>query len=268
MPHASRTPYRLAFLTDIHANVHALAAVLADLRRQAPDLVVVGGDLTFRFRYPRETLELLATVEHLAVAGNTERYVAAWSVPGAWPAFLPAYGATHAAWTRAEIGEEWTAHLAALPPQLALSLAGSNDGDGEVLVVHGVPGNAFVGIHAPPGPANRHPQWAMPDEALAGHLDGVRAPLILAGHTHVPLLRRWRDSLIVNPGAVGYTWPGVPEPHLARYALLTRHPGRDWEVDFRAVPYDNAAALRGLAELESHSPTAAHFAVLIRSAEC
>ena len=244
-------PYRLAFLTDIHANLHALEAVLADVRRAAPDLIVVGGDLTFRFPYPRETLDLLDTIDYHAIAGNTERYVTTWATPGSWPPFLPAHGAGHAAWTRAQIGEDWADYLAGLPPDLALSVSG--DGAEDVLVVHGVPGNPFIGIHGAPGPANAHPQWAMPEEVLSRHLAGVRAPLILGGHTHVPLVRRWRDSLIVNPGAVGY-----------HYALLTHRTGRGWEVDLRAVPYDNDAAIRGLLEIESNNFSVEKFANLIR----
>lgn len=259
----STTPYRIAFITDIHGNVHGLEAVLREVRRAAPDLVIVGGDLTFKFPFPRETLELLATVEHRVIAGNTERYVTAWTAPGAWPPFLAAWGQRHALWTREQIGEDWTNYLAGLPAQLALSVAGAPGGAGEVLIVHGVPGNPFVGIHHSPGPDNRHPQWAMPDEELAPHLAGVRAGLILAGHTHVPLVRRWGDSLIVNPGAVAHNWSPTPDPHLARYALLTWRPGAGWDVAPRAVPYDHAAAARALLEIESHNPRARKLADLI-----
>ena len=257
------TPYRIAFLTDIHGNVHGLEAVLREVGRQAPDLVIVGGDLTYKFPFPRETLELLATVEHRAIAGNTERYVTEWAAPRVWPAFLPEWCSPHAVWTRERIGDAWADYLAGLPPQLAFSVAGAAGGAGEVLVVHGVPGSPFIGIHHPPGPANLHPRWAMPDEALAPHLAGVRAPLILSGHTHVPLVRRWRGSLIVNPGAVAHTWSPAPDPHLARYALLTYRPGRGWEVESCAVPYDNAAAIRGLLTIDAANPLAEKLAALI-----
>ena len=259
----STTPYRIAFLTDIHGNLHGLEAVLADIRREAPDLILVGGDMTFKFPYPRETLELLDTIEYRAVAGNTDRYVTDWAIPGAWPYWLLGEGERHAQWTRAQIGEEWAARIAALPLELSLSVAGAAGGAGEVFLVHGVPGNPFVGIHHAPGPANLHPQWAMPDATLDRHLDGVRARLILAGHTHVPLVRPWRDSIIVNPGPVAYTWRPTPDPHLARYALLTYRPGNDWAIDLRAVAYDNEAAIRGLREIEALYPLAGRVAEMI-----
>ena len=259
----SATPYRIAFLTDIHGNLHGLEATLREVRRQAPDLIVVGGDLTYKFPYPRETLELLATVEHLAIAGNTERYVTEWAAPGAWPPFLPDWGITHAVWTREQIGDRWAATLAALPPQLSFSVAGAAGGAGEVLVVHGVPGNPFIGIHPPPGPENLHPRWAMPDDTLATHLDSVRAGLILTGHTHIPLVRRWDEALIVNPGAVAHTWHPTPDPHLARYGLLTYRPGRGWDVELRTAGYDNDTAVRGLLEIEAGNPLARKLAALI-----
>ncbi len=259
----SSTPYRIAFLTDIHGNMHGLAAVLADIRRERPDLVLVGGDLTYKFPYPRETLELLATIAHQGVAGNTDRYVTAWAEPGAWPVWLPESGAAHARWTRERIGATWAEWIDDLPLEVSLNVAGAAGGAGEVLLTHGVPGNPFIGIHHAPGPENVHPQWAMPDATLERHLAGVGARLILVGHTHVPLVRRWRDSLIVNPGAVAHSWHPTPDPHLARYALLTYRPGQGWQCALRAVPYDNAAAIRGLREIEAHNPLAERIAALI-----
>ncbi|MFN8542323.1 MAG: metallophosphoesterase family protein, partial [Thermomicrobiales bacterium] len=249
--------------TDIHANLHGLDAVLRDVRQAAPDLILVGGDLTYKFAYPRETLELLATVEHQAVSGNTDIYVTEWATPDAWPDWLPGWAQPHARWTREQIGATWAAHIAALPTELTLTVAGAPGGAGDLLLTHGVPGNPFVGIHHPPGPENLHPHWAMSDAALHPHLRGVRAGLILTGHTHIPLIRRWGESTIVNPGAVAHIWRPTPDTHLARWALLTYHPGQGWEIDLRAVPYDNAAAIRGLRAIADHNPFVPKLADLI-----
>ena len=257
------TPYRIAFLTDIHGNLHGLEAVLCEVRQAAPDLLLVGGDLTFKFAYPRETLELLATVEHQAIFGNTECYITRWTAPGAWPDWLAAWGSEHARWTRAQIGEDWTAYLAGLPLEYRLTVHGAPGGQGDVLMVHGVPGNPFIGIHQAPGPDNLHPRWAMTDETLTGHLGDMCASLILCGHTHIPLVRRWRDSTIVNPGAVAHIYAPTPNPHLARYALLTWRPGHSWQIDLRAVAYDNAAAAQGLRAIAAHNPAAPRLIELI-----
>lgn len=251
--------YRLAFLTDIHANLPALEAVLADVRQQAPDLVVVGGDLTFKFPHPRETLELLASVEHVAISGNSELYVTRWAEPGAWPSFLPARGVHHAHWTRAAIGAAWASHLERLPDRLAVSVAGEDD----VLVVHGVPGDPFFGVHAAPGAARPPPRWSTADEVLDEHFAGVEAGLILCGHTHVPLVRRWRDALLVNPGAVAHSWPGTAAPELARYAILTHRRRQGWSAELRALAYDHVSAARALLTIDSGFAQAERLADLL-----
>ena len=261
------TPYRIAFLTDIHGNLHGLAAVLDAIRRAAPDLILVGGDFTYKFPYPRESLELLDTVDYLAVRGNTELYVTDWATPGAWPDWLPAEGAPHAHWTRAAIGDAWATRLAALPLTRSITVAGADGGAGDLLLMHGTPRDPFVGIHNASGPDNPHPRWAMPDEVVARYLDGVAARIILAGHTHVPLLRPWRGGTIVNPGAVAHSWHPTPDAHLARYALLTYRPGGTWAIDLRAVPYDNAAAIRSLRAIETYNPLAERIAALIAPPE-
>lgn len=252
--------YRVAYLTDVHANVWALEAVLADLRQQAPDLVVVGGDLTFKFSRPRETLELLGGIEHLAIAGNSELYVTGWAEPGNWPSFLPAHGLAHARWTRAAIGEEWARYLARLPDRLTLSVAGVDD----VLVVHGAPGDPFFGIHAAPDPQQPAPRWSTSDTVLDKRFAGVRAKLILCGHTHVPLVRPWRDVLLVNPGAVAHGWRDSPGPQLARYASLTYRASHGWAVELRAIPYDHLGAAADLLAMETGFAQARHLADLLR----
>jgi predicted phosphodiesterase len=257
------TTYRIAFLTDIHGNLHGLTAVLDAIRSDAPDLILVGGDFTYKFPYPRESLELLDTVDYLAVRGNTDIYVSEWATPDTWPTWLAAEGAAHAQWTRAAIGDAWAARLAALPLTRTITVAGADGGAGELLLMHGTPHDPFIGIHNAPGPDNAHPRWAMPDEVVAQHLDGVTARIILAGHTHVPLLRPWRGGTIVNPGAVAHIWHPTPDAHLARYALLTYRPSGEWAIELRAVPYDNAAAVHALRTIETYNPLAERIAALI-----
>lgn len=257
------TPYRIAFLTAIHGNFHGLTAVLDAIRRDVPDLILLGGDFTYEFPYPRETLELLDTVAYLAGRGNTDISVTDWAVPGAWPDWLSADAIPHAHRTRAQIGDTWAARLAALPLTRTLTVAGATGGAGEVLLMHGTPRDPFSGIHDTPNPDNIHPRWARPDDVVARHLAGITARIILAGHTHVPLLRPWHGGTIVNPGAVAHSWHPTPNAHLARYALLTYRPGQEWAIALRAAPYDNAAAIRGLRELPAHNPRAERVAALI-----
>ena len=64
---------RLAALADIHGNIYALEAVLEDLKRQAPDVVVVLGDSVVKFAQNRAVLDALDALPHVGIAGNMER---------------------------------------------------------------------------------------------------------------------------------------------------------------------------------------------------
>ena len=76
---------RFAVFGDIHGNIFALQAVLADLRTQSPDAVVVTGDLVHKFPWGAEVVDLLRTLPHQAVIGNSELYLLLWGTP-LWPA--------------------------------------------------------------------------------------------------------------------------------------------------------------------------------------
>ncbi|MFN8537250.1 MAG: metallophosphoesterase family protein [Thermomicrobiales bacterium] len=108
-------PYRIAF-TDIHANRTVLTPPLTCAA--APDLILVGGDLTYKPAYPRETFELLATVEHQAVSGNTDIYVTEWATPDAPPDWRHlGWAQPHARWTREQIGATWAARTSPPSPR-------------------------------------------------------------------------------------------------------------------------------------------------------
>ena len=64
---------RLAVLADIHGNMYALEAVLADLQQQRPDMVVVLGDSVVKFAHNGAVLDALDDLPHVGIAGNMER---------------------------------------------------------------------------------------------------------------------------------------------------------------------------------------------------
>ncbi len=230
------TPYRIAFLTDIHGNLHGLTAVLDAIRRDAPDLILVGGDFTYKFPYPRESLELLDTVDYLAVRGNTDLYVTDWATPGAWPTWLPGEALPHEHWTRAQIGDTLAARIAALPLTRTLTVAGASGGAGELLLMHGTPRDPFVGLHNAPGPDNYHPRWAMPDDVVARHLDGVTAhrPRRTYARPADSSLARRHDRQSRRGGPQLASDPGRP-PRALRPPHLSSRPGMGDRTTRRSI---------------------------------
>ncbi|QNH12749.1 metallophosphoesterase family protein [Xanthomonas sp. SI] len=222
---------RLAALSDIHGNLPALEAVLADIGRRGVERIVNLGDIVSGPLWPRETAERLLPLALPTVRGNHERQLRDL-VPAAMGA-SDAYA--HAQLTPAQ--RHW---LDGLPATLSLPQA---------LLCHGTPHDDLC--------------WLL-DELVAPQLlpasaQRVRerlgaappAPLVLCGHSHVPRTLRLDDGrLLCNPGSVGL--PAYAEAHpqpyrvetgtpQARYAILEQRNGR-WDAQLLAVDYDHASA--------------------------
>lgn len=207
---------RVAALFDVHGNLPALEAVLADVKAAGADVVVSGGDAV-PGPFPRETLALLRSLGDrlVAVHGNGERNVVD-ALRGATTD--DPYAATDA-WCAEQLSTEELDALSRLPQTARVSV----DGLGDVLVCHGSPRSDTEIV-----------TLVTPDERLAAILEGVEEPLVLAGHTHSRLDRRVGGTRFVNPGSVGMPYE---REHGAYWALV----GADG-VDFRRTAYDVEAA--------------------------
>jgi predicted phosphodiesterase len=210
---------RLAILSDIHGNLAALEAVLADLEACGSfDALGVAGDLCEWGPQPREVLRRVQALGCPVVQGNTDR-----NVTIADAAELRAMGKTEKAiaalaWTRGQIGDEGVAYLAALP--FAHTYAGPDGRD--VLMVHANP----TDLETPLAPDT-------PDEEVTHLLGATPAVVVAFGHVHVPFVRVVGGHLLVDVASVGYPCDGDQR---AAYATL------EWDGAWRAtihrVPYD------------------------------
>lgn len=204
----------LALLYDIHGNLPALEAVLADAEAAGADRYLLGGDYALFGAWPREVLGRLKLLPADWLRGNGERWTAD---PASAPDREPLRSALHAC--RKLLPAPQIAALAALPQKL------SRDG---TLFCHASPGSDVEGFE--PEPAD--------DEAE--RLAEVRARRLVVGHTHVQFRRRAARRIeLVNPGSVGLPLDG---DRRAAYALIDE--GR---VQLRRVAYDvetAAAAVR------------------------
>ena len=106
---------RIATFGDIHGNLFALQAVLADLRTQKPDGLLVTGDLVYKFPWGAEVVDLLRSLPCQIILGNAELYLILWGSPlwpGKWD--LPG-GRDLVAWERERLGGDRLAWLASSP---------------------------------------------------------------------------------------------------------------------------------------------------------
>jgi predicted phosphodiesterase len=237
---------KIAAISDIHGNLPALDAVLADIAAQRVDMVVNLGDILSGPLWGAATAERLMPLHLPTIAGNHERQLLTL------PRERMGAADAHTADELQPLHREW---IASLPTTWML-----ND---EVYCCHGtptsdltyflettMPGFAGVGRGAN---GVRAATLAEATERAGAAQQGVAHAVILCGHTHMPRVLRLADGrLIVNPGSVGlqgydddHGHPHVIEtraPH-ARYALLERG-AAGWSVALRAVAYDWEASAR------------------------
>ena len=219
---------RLAVLADIHGNLPALEAVIADMADEEFDQIVVAGDLINIGPFSREVLEAVFDHGWLAIRGNHEHYLLDQTTlfplreRRDW-AFLD--------FMAGQLGAAWLARLAVMPDELTLRFADAPP----LRVVHAAPGNPHRTVTRVSGEAEARSLLA-----------GVAERSVVAGHYHMAFERRLAGWQIINPGPVGTPHDGL---HDASYAILEGD-GAGWRAEHRRVPVDHAPLYEEMQRLE------------------
>ncbi len=213
---------QVAALYDIHANLPALEAVLADVRQADVDQVVVGGDVV-PGPMPRETLARLLDLDVPVqfIRGNGDREVLA-RMAGTdtdWYRSAPEQWREPVRWTAQQLHSEHEQLLVGWPATCRVEIPGL----GDVLFCHATPRNdveCFTRL--------------TPEDRLAAVFHGLKVPLVVCGHTHMQFDRMIGAIRVVNAGSVGMPFGRTG----ADWLLLG--PG----VELRHTPFDLADAAR------------------------
>lgn len=216
----------IALLSDIHGNLPALEAVIADLGRLRPDAVYVLGDMVHGCVWSAEVMDLLSVYGWPMLLGNHDDAVLQLGTPRMEPRYADRLRYAGLWWTRERLSQGHLAALEALPRELSLAFPPAPP----LRLLHGLPGNFFVGIR-PDSPAD----WVI------RHLEGVGEPAVAGGHTHVAMARWVGRWFVVNSGSVGAPYDGDTR---ASYVWLTGD-RTGWHVQIRRVPYDQALVEAG-----------------------
>ncbi len=235
---------RIALISDIHANLPALEAVLDDIA--ARNGIAAGyhlGDLVGYCPWPNEVVERLVTAEIRGVAGNYDSTVATdykhcgckYEDPHQEELSHLSY-----AWTRQRVSEKTKAYLASLPFRIDLRPLGGHVAGPTVTLIHGNHALNTVYVHD-----------ARPDSflrAMGSSLGAKTGDVVCFGHTHVPWHRVVNEIHFVNTGSVGRPKDG---DWRASYVLLDVS-STGVTVEIVRVEYDVDTAARGV--LESDLP--------------
>jgi putative phosphoesterase len=229
---------RLAALSDIHGNATAMEAVLKDVAREKPDVLLIAGDLVLNGPEPAlvvDVLRALADDGALVIGGNTDIAVAdadysaafPWMIDGVPDAIVDA-----AEWAHDALGAQRIDWLRRLPSERRWRID-----DDLVLVCHGSPGSQTAGLDQGLDPNVTIERIAQTD-----------ARVIVCGHTHLPEVRDLGWKVIVNAGSAGYIFDGDPT---ASWALIDIEDGvvtaEIRRTTFDALSAANAISARGLA---------------------
>jgi predicted phosphodiesterase len=209
---------RVAVLNDVHGNIPALEAVLAEVEREQPDAIVFGGDI-IAGPMPSETLGLVRSLGHAQlIRGNADRIALEFR-----------RGKRDEAeglgdWVAEQLTDEAAKFLEYLPLTITLDV----DGLGPTCFCHATPlddEEIFTERDS--------------EAVVAEMLAGTEETNVVCGHTHMQVDRRVGRWRVVNAGSVGMPYEHEPG---ARWALL----GPD--VDLRRTEYDREDAARRLRE--------------------
>lgn len=222
---------RIAIISDVHGNAIALEAVLTAVAQDAPDQIICLGDVVVTGPQPRVALGLVRALGCPVVMGNTDEWVLSptpFTIRSAADQIL--YDIE--GWGAQRMEAANLAFIRTFQPTVKLDLGHGRS----LLCFHGSPRHNKEIIKA-----------TTPADELTEKLGGAQADIMAGGHTHTPLLRRFQNSVILNPGSVGLPFFMQSDgrrlnPAWAEYALVTMANGR-CAITLHHVSY-NLDALR------------------------
>ena len=198
---------KLGLIADIHGNIEALDAVIEVLEQNGADLIVCAGDLVAYGANPNSVIKSLKNKGIMSVAGNYDDAVA-------WDKAKASRKASSALneplkqlaldWTKQVIRPEHKQYLRGLPWQLTYNLKGKH-----IVVLH-------AGL-------NYLDEWLVPEDetALEAMTSKLGADVVVLAHTHQAFVQQVKDTLFINPGAVGRSLDGNTKASCALLNLGT-----------------------------------------------
>ena len=233
---------RIAFISDIHGNFTAFQAVLADINSQSIDQIVCLGDTITLGPQPIEVLNALKELKCLYIKGNHD--AAVLNPENAAQYEITEHLVPDLIWCKDQLSADNIDFINSFKPMLEINLQNGH----QILAFHGSPLSTTDIIQA-----------TTPPEQLDVYFKGQKASIFIGGHSHIQMVRRYDDKLILNSGSTGNAFrfvysPGKPVYLLpwAEYMIIDQS-GNSLNIDARRVYFDTEELLRKVKE--SHLPS-------------
>jgi predicted phosphodiesterase len=228
---------KIALISDIHANLPALNAVLADIATRQVDATYHLGDLVGYAPWPNETVSALRDAGIAGISGNYDSTVATdyrncgckYEDPHQEELAHLSYE-----WTRTNVSPDTKAFLGRLPFRLDLAPGGGHLSGQRIVLVHGTPT-----LNTVYWTEDRSDDFCM---NMARHADLKSGDVIAFGHTHLPWHREISGIHFVNTGSVGRPKDG---DWRAGYVVLDAGE-QGTSIEFVRVEYDVELAARAI----------------------
>jgi putative phosphoesterase len=222
----------IAVISDMHGNLIALDTVLNDIAQRGIEQIVCLGDVASLGPQPREVLARLQALGCPVVMGNTDaRLLDPQLKEQPDEDSRNMQEVQH--WCAQQLSSGDQEYIRTFQPTIEVPLPA---------------GKTMLCFHGSPRSFNEIVKATTPDEDLDTIFSGIKSDILIGGHTHVQLFRRYRDMLLLNPGSVGLPMDGVPpmdgilNAAWAEYAIIHAE-GNALDVEMLRVPFDVHALL-------------------------
>ena len=244
---------RLALISDIHGNDVALEAVLTALSAQNITQVICLGDVASTGPQPREVIARLRELGCPVVMGNMDAWLLQPELKEQ-PDLRRQRWQEIDQWCAGQLSSADRAYLRSFQPSIEYPLL-----DTKTLVCY----------HGSPRSYNERILPTTPEEELEQALAGVQGDLLVGGHTHVQMFRRFQDILVLNPGSVGLAMDRVSplsdirQAAFAEYAIV-EYSKTSLQIALQRIAFDLQLSIQAMQD--SGMPHAAWWATCWKEA--
>jgi putative phosphoesterase len=234
---------RLAIISDIHCNLVALDTVLAKIETQRVDQILCLGDVVGLGPQPREVIARLQTIACPIVMGNNDGWVLQPVLKESSQLDVQ-YLQDINVWGVDQLTDADKAYVKTFQPTITMSLSANK---------------RLLAYHGSPRSYNKILDSTTPDEQLEEAFQGFQADIMVGGHTHMQMFRRYKQQIVLNPGSVGLALDRAFPTTEARNAPWAEYTIVDTttnslNVELYRIPFDISAFIETI--LKSRMPHA------------